>query len=175
MDELDSSALRLVGKGDNGEWVDESNPPSVPVVDEETGYGAWETVSVREVDVKAEKKARKKAKQQAKLEEQQQREEETVREHKLKTLGERLDAEGDDAMSSFDPWGTGMYKGVRLVAAMEAPAQDSWVTLQDPMPRCHPSTETSPAVAPVNFKKRKVARGSGSKQFRRKHAGDGEE
>ncbi|CAM9450210.1 unnamed protein product [Hapterophycus canaliculatus] len=107
------------------------------------------------VDVAAEAEARK-VKKEIKKEKKQKREEKTEREL---LLVEAMDA--DDAMGSYDPWGTGKYKGFEI-------AQDT--------PR-GPEEEAAGAAAEgggaaVSFKKRK---GPGSKGKFRKKARDDDE
>lgn len=65
--------------------------------------------------------------------------------------------EGEDAMSSYDPYGKGMYKGVDLKATVEIEAE---VDLG------------GDANGPVAFKKRKLGDGKGKFRRRTRDADD---
>ena len=89
-------------------------------------------------------------------------------------------AEGDDAMSSFDPWNTGLYKGVRLsgtdTAAENGGGGGGWSTLSGPAKVVAGAAgATEEPVVAVAFKKRTIdkgAKGKGKKQFKKKRTDD---
>ncbi|CAM9459683.1 unnamed protein product [Scytosiphon promiscuus] len=150
---VEASTVRLPA-GEGGAWPPPQDvpPPPPPPPDENTGLGGWQTVSVRMVDVAAEAEVRR-VKKKVKKEKKLKKEEKTEREL---LLVEAMDA--DDAMGSYDPWGTGKYKGFEI-------AQD--------VPR-GPEEEAAGAAAEgggasVSFKKRK---GPGNKGKFRKKARD---
>ena len=159
LEELESSALRLVCTGEGGTWIElnELGEPAyvAPPIDENTGFGGWGTVSVREFD-EEEEEARMEA---ARLAAQQRKSEAEEREKKRKELEERAMAEGDDAMSCFDPWNTGVYKGVVLSDTVTAPEEaegSGWGTFNKAR-----ANAGGTDGAPVAFKKRKAAPSGG--------------
>lgn len=83
------------------------------VIDETTGMGEWSTVEVRQIDESEEAVAQREAEAQAEAER-------LAEEEKRLNALEDFEAQGDDALGAFNPWG-GSYKGVDLDAAANAP------------------------------------------------------
>lgn len=114
LEELPSDRFRLIAADEDGTWeeLDELGQPLKKVVplDENTGLGGWETVAVVEIDEEAESAAREEAQRKA----AKKKEEKKMRQEKLKEIEDHAQLDGDDAMSSYDPWGTGLYKGIAL-------------------------------------------------------------
>eukprot|EP00904_Undaria_pinnatifida_P011381 jgi/Undpi1/7373/HiC_scaffold_22.g09846.m1 len=142
--------------GAGGIWpppLEKEALPPPPPPDENTGLGGWQTVSVRLVDEVAEAEARRK-KKEVKKAKKQKREEKTERET---MLVEAMDA--DDAMGSYDPWGTGKYKGFEIAKDVpRGPEEDTG------------GGEGGGASSAASFKKRK---GPGNKgKFRKKPRDD---
>ncbi|CAN0154497.1 unnamed protein product [Discosporangium mesarthrocarpum] len=70
--------------------------------------------------------------------------------------------DADDAMGSFDPWGTGKYKGIHLTPAGGEAGVGGGAPAED---------EVGGGGEPVAFKKRK---GPSKGKFRKKARGGGE-
>ncbi|CAM9476469.1 unnamed protein product [Ectocarpus sp. 12 AP-2014] len=152
---VEAAAVRLPA-GEGGAWPPPQEMPPPPPPDENTGLGGWQTVSVRMVDVAAEEEARR-VRKEVKKAKKQKREEKTERE---KMLVEAMDA--DDAMGSYDPWGTGKYKGFEI--AKDAP--------RGPEEEAAGAGGGDGGGPAVSFKKRK---GPGNKGKFRKKARDDDE
>ncbi|CAM9138640.1 unnamed protein product [Ectocarpus sp. 12 AP-2014] len=152
---VEAASVRLPA-GEGGAWPPPQEMPPPPPPDENTGLGGWQTVSVRMVDVAAEAEARR-VKKEVKKAKKQKREEKTERE---KMLVEAMDA--DDAMGSYDPWGTGKYKGFEI--AKDAP--------RGPEEEAAGAGGGDGGGPAVSFKKRK---GPGNKGKFRKKARDDDE
>jgi hypothetical protein len=86
------------------------------VVDESTGMGEWSTVEVRQIDESDEAVAKREAEAQAE-------EERLKEEQKRRDALEDFDAQGDNALGAFNPWG-GSYKGVELDQPAASAAHD---------------------------------------------------
>ncbi|CAM9695451.1 unnamed protein product [Ectocarpus fasciculatus] len=154
---VEASAVRLPA-GEGGAWPPPQEMPPPPPPDENTGLGGWQTVSVRMVDVAAEAEARR-VKKEVKKAKKQKREEKTEREQ---MLVEAMDA--DDAMGSYDPWGTGKYKGFEIAKdAPRGPEEEA---------AGGAAAAAGGGGAAVSFKKRK---GPGNKGKFRKKARDDDE
>ena len=141
--------LRVVGDAKGG-WEPPADlkPSGKPAVDESTGIGRWQTVAVRTVDpaVKAAELARA-------------RELDALRSAQSRQERDRLveeTAETDDAMGSYDPWGTGKYRGIDLSRDAAADAADD----DDAPP--------DGATVAVAFKKRKTDGAAKKKVMRKK-------
>ena len=140
--------MRVVGDAKGG-WEPPADlkPSGKPAVDESTGIGRWQTVAVRTVDpaVKAAELARA-------------RELDALRSAQSRQERDRLveeTAETDDAMGSYDPWGTGKYRGIDLSRDAVADAVDD-----DEPP--------DGATVAVAFKKRKTDGAAKKKMMRKK-------
>ena len=132
-------------------------PPPPPAVEQSTGLGGWQTVAVREVDEEAERRAGIAA---MKEEAKRRKEEEALQ--RLKLMEDAL--EGEDAMSSYDPHGRGMYKGIDLKASATAELN---ATVEVDL--------GGDKDGPVAFKKKRPAGGGGgggAAKFRRKRTTD---
>lgn len=118
-DDVRSDKLRLLANSDGSLLYDEDYEiiqnetkfekvtPITAVVDEATGIGKWTTISVREFDEVAEEKAKRKAEREV---EKEKKEKEDYLAEKLKyTL-----KNNDSALSTYDPYATGVYKGVKI-------------------------------------------------------------
>ena len=117
-DDVRSDKLRLLANSDGSLLYEEDYEiiqkeskyeKEVPItaVDETTGIGKWTTISVKEVDEVAEEKARRKAERELAKE---KKEKEDYLAEKLKTSI----MNNDSALSTYDPYGTGVYKGVKI-------------------------------------------------------------
>mmetsp|Transcript_5939 Transcript_5939/g.17341 ORF Transcript_5939/g.17341 Transcript_5939/m.17341 type:complete len:388 (-) Transcript_5939:112-1275(-) len=159
---LSSDKLRLIAKDSNGTWEDPLAEPA-PVVDENTGLGGWETVAVREID--EEEEARLEEERQLKAEQEERMREE--RRKKRLALEEKDQADVEDAMSSYDPWGKGVYKGIDLTSE----ATTGWKYEEIDTGKADQGGE------PVAFKKRKFNQDKGKKkkQFRKKTSDEDDE
>lgn len=74
-----------------------------------TGLGVWQTVSVRIVTEAEEEAERKACEAEAKEEE-----ESAARRNTRKALEDHTNEEADSALAAFDPYNTGLYKGVQI-------------------------------------------------------------
>eukprot|EP00607_Mallomonas_marina_P004580 CAMPEP_0182425358 /NCGR_PEP_ID=MMETSP1167-20130531/11767_1 /TAXON_ID=2988 /ORGANISM="Mallomonas Sp, Strain CCMP3275" /LENGTH=304 /DNA_ID=CAMNT_0024605999 /DNA_START=553 /DNA_END=1467 /DNA_ORIENTATION=- len=126
---------------------------------ESTGLGAWTTVSVRVVTEEEEEREREKI---AEEEREREREEQIGKEKQSQLLAEELAREGSDsALSAYDVYNTGMYKGVRIGSEL-----------------IESEVESISGGQKVGFKKRKVTGrgggGGGGEREREKAISNGE-
>jgi len=140
----DGATVELEVKSDRIRLIQAQLPVvEEPKIDESTGFGMWETVSVRLVDdVKEEKLA--KARQQ---EDAEKKEKATEREDLQESS-----AHSDNAMSSYDVYNTGTYKGV-AISKSEASSR-----------KIAEEMESVANGKDVNFKKRKGSEGGIKKE-----------
>lgn len=135
-------------------------PPPQPD-DENTGFGGWQTVSIRtvtaaEVAAKAAKdEAEEYAKERKKQQARAQAERETAMDASL---------EADDAMGAYDPSGTGRYKGLYIDNPEPVVVENAKFDVD----------EDGGSAAGVVFKKRKIATsgGGGLKGNRKRREND---
>ena len=122
-----------------------SSDESKVAVNEDTGIGGWQTVSITEVNEEEEEKKR--------IEYEEERQKELLKQEiERKELEQLIDLKArDDAMSAYDPYGTNMYKGMNIAEGVID------------------YTDTSVAKGnEVTFKKRKTGNNESKKMFRRK-------
>lgn len=81
-------------------------PEKPVVIDQTTGMGEWSTIEVRQIDESEEAVAQREVEARAE-------EERAAEEQKRKDALEDFDAQGDNALGAFNPWG-GSYKGVEI-------------------------------------------------------------
>lgn len=104
--------FRVILDGTEQVLPEHSAQDEVPC-DEATGFGGWQTVSVVEV-TEVDEEA-KKERERIYLEKVAARKEaEAQKERERRDQEDYLNADGDDAMSSYDPWQKGVYKGIVL-------------------------------------------------------------
>mmetsp|Transcript_14284 Transcript_14284/g.19037 ORF Transcript_14284/g.19037 Transcript_14284/m.19037 type:complete len:405 (-) Transcript_14284:176-1390(-) len=170
LEDIPSSSLRIISTGTN----QFNAPVAAAPMDEDTGFGGWQTVSVRVVNEQEEEEKRIKSREAA----AKRKSELDTRKEKQMQLEERYEACGDDALSSFDVFNTGVYKGVKLESTseeatsyIESVSGGGWSEETAP-PQSGGNGDDGAAVPPVAFKKRKKARGGGQgakkKNFRKK-------
>jgi len=101
---IKSDRIRLLGTA-NGELLipyQDFNLPAAPIIDENTGIGMWQTVSVKVVD--EEENETKQSQIDVVLKE----------EREVKTQSAKESSHADSALDAYDPYNTRMYKGVAL-------------------------------------------------------------
>eukprot|EP00611_Tribonema_gayanum_P029723 TRINITY_DN8044_c0_g2_i1.p1 TRINITY_DN8044_c0_g2~~TRINITY_DN8044_c0_g2_i1.p1 ORF type:complete len:331 (-),score=121.10 TRINITY_DN8044_c0_g2_i1:42-986(-) len=126
-------------------------PPPPPPPDENTGIGRWQTVKVTTFS-QEELDARQAKAEVAKSAKQKRRAAAAARAERDKELD--LAMEADDAMGSYDPLGTGRYKGFDL----ERRGHDGEEVSAEQKAAIAAALEAEKgAAAPVAFKKRKAA------------------
>lgn len=140
-------------------------PPPPPPVDEDTGLGGWQTVSVRMVDEEAERKASEAA---VRAESKRRKEEDAQR--RARMLAEAM--EGEDAMSSYDPHGRGIYKGMDLKVGG---TEGSGAIVGEVGGAALEVDLGGDQAGPVAFRKRRAGEGKGGGKFRRKRAREDDE
>mmetsp|Transcript_26612 Transcript_26612/g.39541 ORF Transcript_26612/g.39541 Transcript_26612/m.39541 type:complete len:395 (+) Transcript_26612:60-1244(+) len=132
--------------------------PVAPVtVEESTGLGKWQTVAVREVNEEEERKKQQQREKEA--EKQRAKAMKASLEEDARALAEA--GEGDDALSSYDPYNTGVYRGIAVDSRGDAEGQA-------------PKTVEIESLCDgkeVGFKKRKTTSGGG-RRIRRKDSTD---
>jgi len=115
-DDVRSDKLRLLANSDgtllyneDNEIIEKEIQIQIPisVVEETTGIGKWTTISVTNIDEVAEEKARIKAEKELQREKKEN-------EYIIEKLSNSINNTDSSALSTYDPYGTGVYKGVKI-------------------------------------------------------------
>lgn len=108
-EDVKSDRLRLRLDRSREAVTDEGTIVAVKPLVESTGLGAWQTVSVRIVTEAEEEAERRACEAEAKEEESNAANVVT-----RKALQDHTNEEADSALAAFDPYNTGLYKGVQI-------------------------------------------------------------